>query len=44
MDSSDFISSNDISALHMKHTILQSMRLSFHFCVEAFIMGEFDVP
>jgi hypothetical protein len=28
----------------MKNVILQSLRLSFHYAQDAFIMGEFDVP
>lgn len=44
MDSSDFVNATDLSVLHMKFIVLQSARLAFHYCVEAFIMGEFDVP
>ena len=42
LDSADFVQSGDRSVLHMKYTILQSARLAFHYCVEAFIMGEFE--
>ena len=44
LDSSDFVQSGDKSILHMKYVILQSLRIAFHYCVDAFIMGEFDVP
>lgn len=28
----------------MKYLINQSVRVAFHYCMDAFIMGEFDVP
>jgi len=44
-DNKDFLYSTDREILHLKHTILQSARLAFHWAFEAFaFMGEFDVP
>lgn len=43
MDSSDFIQSNDSCILNQKYLILQSLRMAFHYSVEQFIMGEFEV-
>jgi len=40
----DFLESSDSDALHLKYIILQSARLAFHYALEAFIMGEMDLP
>ena len=40
----DFLESSDTDALHLKYIILQSARLAFHYALEAFIMGEMDLP
>lgn len=43
-DNRDFIDSKATDALHLKHITLISARLAFHWALEAFIMGEMDVP
>ena len=43
-DNRDFLDSQDRDALYLKHIILQSARLAFHWALESFIMGEMDVP
>ena len=43
-DNRDFLDSQAHDALHLKHIILQSARLAFHWAFESFIMGEMDVP
>ena len=43
LDSSDFINSNDKNILVVKYILLHSMRLAFHYCVEAFVMGEMSL-
>lgn len=43
-DNRDFLDSQDRDALYLKHIILQSARLAFHWSLESFIMGEMDVP
>jgi hypothetical protein len=40
----DFLESSDTDALYLKHIILQSGRLAFHYALESFIMGEMDLP
>jgi len=39
----DFLESKDINAIHLKHLILLSARLAFHWSFEAFIMGELEL-
>lgn len=43
-DNRDFLDSQDRDALYLKHIILQTARLAFHWALESFIMGEMDVP
>ena len=43
-DNRDFLDSQVQDALHLKHIILRSARLAFHWALESFIMGEMDVP
>jgi len=40
----DFLGSNDVDALHLKYIMLHSARLAFHYSLEAFIMGELELP
>ena len=44
LENGEFISSRDKNILYMKYIILQSVRIAFHYSVEAFVMGEFDIP
>lgn len=44
LESADFISSKDHSVMHMKYSILQAIRLAFHYSVESFVMGELSLP
>lgn len=43
-DNRDFLDSKERDVLHLKHIILHSARLAFHWALESFIMGEMDVP
>lgn len=40
----DFLDSKATDALYLKHIVLHSGRMAFHWALESFIMGEMDVP
>lgn len=40
----DFLDSKATDALYLKHIVLHSGRMAFHWALEAFIMGEMDLP
>jgi hypothetical protein len=39
----DFLESTDMNVVHLKHIILQSARLAFHWSFESFVMGELEL-
>ena len=43
LDSADFVESSDKDIAMMKYIFLHSVRMAFHYCVEAFVMGEFSL-
>ena len=38
--SKDFLDSNNLEVLRLKHLMLKSARLAFHYSFEAYIMGD----
>lgn len=43
-DTNDFADHTHPNILSLKHMILKSGRLAFHYALEAFIMGEVELP
>ena len=39
----DFLESTDINVIHLKHIMLQSARIAFHWSFESFVMGELEL-
>jgi hypothetical protein len=39
----EFLESKDINVVYLKHLILSSARLAFHWSFESFVMGELEL-